>query len=68
MELEPDVGSDVRLDVELGVGPEVGPEAVFESGAEPAAEGWLEVELKPGQLQTAWVLTSSSARDSDFQA
>ena len=64
----PDVASGEELDVALGVGPGVELEAVFDSGTEPAAEGWLELDLQLEQQQIAGVLTFSSGRDSGVHA
>ena len=68
----PDVASGEKPDVAIDVGPGVGLEAVFDSGTEPAAEGWLELELELdlqlGQLQIDGVLTFSSVRDSGVHA
>ena len=64
----PDVASGEKLDVALGVGPGVELEVVFDSETEPAAEGWLVLDLQLEQLQIAGVLTFSSVRDSGVHA
>lgn len=64
----PDVASGEKLDVALDVGPGVELEAVFDSGTEPAAEGWLGLDLQLEPLQIAGVLTFSWVRDSGVHA